>query len=95
MASSGSFGTGNYHGRYLTFNWWTNGRSIDGNYTDIGWNLVGSGNASASWYKAGNFKVRHEGFYFRLLEEHTFYPNGLVYGSKKHKWNAMYIERVI
>ena len=48
MASSGSFGTGNYHGRYLTFNWWTNGRSIDGNYTDIGWNLVGSGNASAS-----------------------------------------------
>ena len=57
MASSGSFGTGNYHGRYLTFNWWTNGRSIDGNYTDIGWNLVGSGNASASWYKAGNFRV--------------------------------------
>lgn len=45
--------------------------------------------------KAGNFKVRHEGFYFRLPEEHTFYPNGLVYGSKKHKWNAMYIERVI
>jgi hypothetical protein len=61
MASSGSFGTGNYHGRYLTFNWWTNGRSIDGNYTDIGWNLVGSGNASASWYKAGNFKVVIDG----------------------------------
>ena len=61
MASSGSFGTGNYHGRYLTFNWWTNGRSIDGNYTDIGWNLVGSGNASASWYKAGNFRVVIDG----------------------------------
>ena len=61
MASSGSFGTSGYSGRYLTFNWWTNGRSIDGNYTDIGWNLVGSGNASASWYKAGNFKVVIDG----------------------------------
>lgn len=61
MASSGSFGTSGYSGRYLTFNWWTNGRSIDGNYTDIGWNLVGSGGSTTSWYMAGNFKVVIDG----------------------------------
>lgn len=61
MSSSGSFGTSGYSGRYLTFNWWTNGRSIDGNYTDIGWNLVGSGGSTTSWYMAGNFKVVIDG----------------------------------
>ena len=61
MANSGSFGTSNYSGRYLTFNWWVNSQNIGGNYTDIGWNLVGSGNASSSWYKSGNFKVVIDG----------------------------------
>lgn len=51
MASSGSFTTSAYGGvRSLTFNWWVNSQSIDGNYTDIGWNWVGSGSSSSTWY---------------------------------------------
>lgn len=57
MANSGSFNTSAYSVRYLTFNWWINSQSIEGNYTDIGWNLVGAGGSTTSWYKAGAFKV--------------------------------------
>lgn len=57
MASSGSFGTSSYSSRNLTFNWWTNARSIEGNYTDIGWNLVGSGGSTSNFYMAGAFNV--------------------------------------
>ena len=60
MANSGSFGTSSYSNRNLTFKWWVNSQSIGGNYTDIGWNLVGSGSAS-TWYKSGNFKVIIDG----------------------------------
>lgn len=56
MASSGSFGTSSYNNRGLTFNWWVNSRSIEGNYTDIGWNLVGNGSKSG-YYMAGAFNV--------------------------------------
>lgn len=49
--SSGSFETGKYDGvRGLKFNWWVNSQSISGNYTDIGWNFVGSGSNSNPWY---------------------------------------------
>lgn len=57
MANSGSFNTSAYSVRYLTFNWWINSQSIEGNYTDIGWNLVGAGGSTTSFYKAGAFKV--------------------------------------
>lgn len=56
MANSGNFGTSSYSNRNLTFNWWVNSQDIGGNYSDIGWNLVGSGSASG-YYMAGNFKV--------------------------------------
>lgn len=56
MASSGSFGTSSYNNRGLTFSWWVNSRSIEGNYTDIGWNLVGNGSKSG-YYMAGAFNV--------------------------------------
>ena len=50
MATSGSFETGKYGGvRGLYFSWWVNSQSISGNYTDIGWNFVGSGSGS-TWY---------------------------------------------
>jgi hypothetical protein len=61
LANSGSFNTSAYSVRYLTFNWWINSQSIEGNYTDIGWNLVGAGGSTTSWYKAGNFKVVIDG----------------------------------
>ena len=60
MASnSGSFNTSAYTGsttRYLTFNWWINRQDIAGNYTEIGWELLGAG-GSSTYYKAGRFNV--------------------------------------
>jgi len=50
MATSGSFETTKYGGvRGLTFNWWVNTQNISENYTDIGWNFVGSGSGT-TWY---------------------------------------------
>lgn len=57
MASSGSFNTGGYQGRCLRFEWWENAQSIEGNYTDIGYQLKGYGTATSTWYMAGNFKL--------------------------------------
>lgn len=52
MAKSGSFTTTAYSNRSITFNWWINSQSVSGNYTDIGWNLVGSGSASGYYMSA-------------------------------------------
>lgn len=57
MASSGAFNTGGYQGRKLRFEWWENAQSIEGNYTDIGYRLIGYGDATSTWYMAGNFKL--------------------------------------
>lgn len=57
MANSGSFNTSGYQGRYLTFAWTLSSQSIANNTSTISWTLKGAGNASSSWYNAGNFKV--------------------------------------
>lgn len=57
MASSGSFNTTGYQGRYLTFAWSVSSQSIANNTTTISWTLKGAGTASSSWYRSGNFKV--------------------------------------
>lgn len=52
---SGSFETAKYGGvRGIQFNWWLNGQSIAGNYSDIGYNFVGSGSNANSWYYVKN-----------------------------------------
>lgn len=56
MASSGSFNTGSYEGRYLQFSWEETNQSIANNTTTIKWTLKGLGGGS-TWYNAGNFKV--------------------------------------
>lgn len=56
MANSGFFDTSSYNNRGLTFSWWVNSRNIEGNYTDIGWNLVGNGSKSG-YYMSGDFNV--------------------------------------
>lgn len=61
MASSGSFNTGNYDGRYLNFSWSVASQSIGGNSTTINWTLKGAGGDSSMWYMAGNFKVVIDG----------------------------------
>lgn len=57
MASSGSFNTTGYQGRYLTFSWSVSSQSVANNTTTIAWTLKGAGTASSSWYRSGNFKV--------------------------------------
>lgn len=57
MATSGSFNTNGYEGRYLTFSWSLASQSAETNSSVISWSLKGAGNASSSWYNAGNFKV--------------------------------------
>lgn len=62
MASSGSFNTTGYEGRYLTFKWQITKTDIENNKTTISWTLTGAGTGEAGWYKAGNFSVYIDGF---------------------------------
>lgn len=57
MASSGSFNTTGYQGRYLKFSWSVSSQNVANNTTTISWTLKGAGNAQSNWYRAGNFKV--------------------------------------
>ena len=61
MASSGSFNTSGYSGRYLNFSWSVASQNIANNQTTINWNLKGAGGATNTWYKAGNFQVVIDG----------------------------------
>lgn len=61
MASSGSFNTGNYDGRYLKFSWSIDSQSVEDNKTIINWSLVGAGTGEAGYYISGNFKVVIDG----------------------------------
>ena len=61
MASSGSFNTSGYSGRYLVFSWSTTNRDITNNRTTISWTLKGAGGSTTSWYQAGNFRVTIDG----------------------------------
>lgn len=56
MASSGSFNTSSYSGRYLVFSWSIKSQDVATNKTIISWSLKGAGGDS-TWYKSGNFKV--------------------------------------
>lgn len=56
MASSGSFRTTGYQGRYLLFSWNETSQNVANNTTTISWKLVGAGGDS-TWYNAGNFAV--------------------------------------
>lgn len=57
MATSGSFNTSGYDGRYLTLSWSVQSQSTENNSSTISWTLKGAGTAGSSWYRAGNFKV--------------------------------------
>ena len=57
MASSGSFSTSGYSGRYLTFSWSVASQDITNNRTTINWVLKGAGGSTYDWFMSGNFKV--------------------------------------
>ena len=63
MATSGSFNTAAYEGRYLQFSWSIpdGGQDIAGNKTKINWTLKGAGTGEAGYYLSGNFKVVIDG----------------------------------
>lgn len=75
MATSGSFNTTGYEGRYLTLSW-TATQSIANNTSTISWTLSGAGTASSSWYYAGNFKVVIAGETVYSSEERIQLYNG-------------------
>lgn len=57
MASSGSFNTSGYEGRYLTFSWTEKSQSITDNKTTISWTLKGAGGGESVYYHARNIKL--------------------------------------
>lgn len=57
MASSGSFNTESYSGRYLKFEWSIKSQSVSDNKTVINWSLTGAGGSTTSYIVSGNFKV--------------------------------------
>ena len=61
MASSGSFNTTGYQGRYLTFEWYIQSQDIASNSTVIAWTLKGAGNAESSYYYTQNIRVTING----------------------------------
>lgn len=61
MATSGSFDTSGYKGRYLHFAWNRTGYSIDANTSTISWSLTGAGTGSSEWYMSGAFYVKIDG----------------------------------
>lgn len=60
MASSGSFNTSAYSGRYLTFAWTETSQDIEDNSTRFHWTLTGAGGGS-TWYMTGPVKVVIDG----------------------------------
>ena len=60
MATSGSFDTGGYNGKHLTFSWYrSNTPNGADNYSDITWSLTGAG--GSGYHMAGDFNVWIDG----------------------------------
>lgn len=83
MASSGSFNTSAYSGRYLTFSWSIKSQDVAANKTVIAWTLKGAGGDS-TWYKSGNFKVVIAGATVYSSATRIELANGTVVASGEH-----------
>lgn len=81
MATSGSFNTSGYDGRYLTLSWSVQSQSTENNSSTIRWTLKGAGTAGSSWYRAGNFKVVINGVTFYSSSTRIQLYNGTVVAS--------------
>lgn len=57
MATSGSFTTGSYEGRSLTFSWNRTAVDIVNNRSTIAWSVKGSGSYTAGWVTCGDIDV--------------------------------------
>ena len=61
MASSGSFNTTDYNGRYLTLSWTEISQSLLNNATTISWTLSGQGTTGSYYYTVQNITVIIDG----------------------------------
>lgn len=61
MASSGSFNTTDYNGRYLTLSWTETSQSLLDNTTTISWTLTGQGTTGSYYYTVQNITVIIDG----------------------------------
>ena len=80
MATSGSFNTNAYDGRYLNFSWSRTGYSVANNTSTISWTLKGAGGDS-TWYMSGNFKVVIDGSTVYSSATRIQLKNGTVVAS--------------
>ena len=87
MASSGSFNTSGYQGRYLTFNWSVASQSIANNQTTINWNLKGAGGSTSSWFMSGNFAVVIDGATVYASATRIKLYNGTTVASGSYTFN--------
>jgi hypothetical protein len=86
MASSGSFNTTAYSGRYLTFAWTETSQSVTDNKTTISWTLKGAGGDS-TWYYTRNIKVTIDGatvYSFLESQGKIKLGNGTLVASGSH-----------
>ena len=81
MASSGSFNTSGYDGRYLTFSWSVASQDVTNNRTTINWSLKGAGGSTTNWYMSGNFKVLINGQQVYFSSDRIQLYNGTVVKS--------------
>lgn len=81
MASSGSFNTSGYDGRYLTFSWNVASQDVTNNRTVINWSLKGAGGSTTNWYMSGNFKVLINGQQVYFSSDRIQLYNGTVVKS--------------
>lgn len=87
MASSGSFNTSGYDGRYLTFSWNVASQDVANNRTKINWTLKGAGGSTTNWYMSGNFKVLINGQQVYFSADRIQLYNGTVVKSGTYTIN--------
>lgn len=71
MASSGSFNTGAYEVRYLTFAWSVASQSVQNNQTVINYSLKGAGSNGSYWYYVQNVTLIIDGVQVYRLPKST------------------------
>ncbi len=87
MASSGSFNTSGYSGRYLTFSWNVASQDVANNRTVINWTLKGAGGSTTSWIMSGNFKVLINGAQVYFSSNRIQLYNGTTVASGSYTIN--------
>lgn len=88
MATSGSFNTSSYSGRYLKFSWSIISQSTENNSTTISWTLDGAGGTVTDWYITGNIRlILDGGIVYQSTDTIKLYGNTRVASGTKTLWH--------